>query len=115
MASPDIYTEIERLNAIDSNYDRRRAIESMPSDERFTVQIVIDKIERFYGYIREDGFRDGRSVVGTMANGEQELKLVFPANMNDEIDDWNEHIDLDRRSKAARETLEQVETLTLIG
>lgn len=90
MASPDIYTEIERLNAIDSNYDRRRAIESMPSDERFTVQIVIDKIERFYGYIREDGFRDGRSVVGTMANGEQELKLVFPANMNDEIDDWNE-------------------------
>ena len=52
MASPDIYTEIERLNAIDSNYDRRRAIESMPSDERFTVQIVIDKIERFYGYIR---------------------------------------------------------------
>ena len=83
MASPDIYTEIERLNAIDSNYDRRRAIESIPPDERFTAQIVINKTERFYGYIREDGFRDGRAVVGTIANGEQELKLVFPPTMND--------------------------------
>ena len=90
MASPDIYTEIERLNAIDSNYDRRRAIESIPSDERFTAQIVINKTERFYGYIREDGFRDGRAVVGTITNGEQELKLVFPPTMNDEIDEWKE-------------------------
>ena len=90
MASPDIYTEIERLNAIDSNYDRRRAIESIPPDERFTAQIVINKTERFYGYIREDGFRDGRAVVGTIANGEQELKLVFPPTMNDEIDEWKE-------------------------
>ena len=90
MSQQDIYSEIERLNAIDSSYDRRREMEAMSADQLFTANLVIEKIERSYGYIREDGFRDGRTVVGKLVNSDQEIKLSLPQALNEQADSWNE-------------------------
>jgi len=90
MASNSIYPEIERLNAIDSSYQRRREMESMPGDQQFTARVHIKKIERFYGYIREDGYRDGKAIIGLLDGTDQELKLVFPQDMNATVDSWRE-------------------------
>ncbi len=90
MSQQDIYSEIERLNAIDSSYDRRREMEAMSADQLFTANLVIEKIERSYGYIREDGFRDGRTVVGKLVNSDQEIKLSLPQALNERADTWKE-------------------------
>lgn len=90
MASNSIYSEIERLNTIDSSYQRRREMESMPGDQQFTASVHIKEIERFYGYIREDGYRDGKAIIGLLDGTDQELKLVFPQDMNDTVDSWRE-------------------------
>ena len=47
MASNSIYSEIARLNAIESSYDRRREMEAIPIDHQFAAKIQINKIERF--------------------------------------------------------------------
>ena len=90
MASNSIHPEIERLNAIDSSYQRRREMESMPGEQQFTARVHIKKIERFYGYIREDGYRDGKAIIGLLDGTDQELKLVFPQDMNETVDSWRE-------------------------
>ena len=90
MASNSIHSEIARLNAIGSSYDRRREMEAIPVDHQFAAKIQINKIERFYGYIREEGYRDGKAIIGLLDGTEQEIKLVFPQDLNDTVDTWHE-------------------------
>ncbi|MBA62313.1 MAG: hypothetical protein CMJ76_08090, partial [Planctomycetaceae bacterium] len=89
MAINHTHNEILRLNSLDSSYDRRRAIEAISSNDPFTVKIIVEKIERSYGYIREDGFRDGKAIIGKLDGSDQELKLVFPQKMNEQVDSWS--------------------------
>ena len=76
MAQDDFNSEITRLNAIDSSYDRRREMEAMPADAVYETRLTIDKLERTYGYIREEGFRDGQTVIGTIPGTNQEVKIL---------------------------------------
>ncbi len=77
MASNSIHSEIARLNAIESSYDRRREMEAIPVDHQFAAKIQINKIERFYGYIREEGYRDGKAIIGLLDGTEQEIKSAL--------------------------------------
>ena len=47
MAQDDFNSEITRLNAIDSSYDRRREMEAMPADAVYETRLTIDKLERW--------------------------------------------------------------------
>ena len=90
MAQDDFNSEITRLNAIDSSYDRRREMEAMPADAAYETRLTIDKLERTYGYIREEGFRDGQTVIGTIPGTNQEVKISLLQSLNDEIEHWEE-------------------------
>ena len=90
MAQDDFNSEITRLNAIDSSYDRRREMEAMPADAAYETRLTIDKLERTYGYIREEGFRDGQTVIGTIPGTNQEVKISLLQSLNDEIEHWDE-------------------------
>ena len=90
MAQDDFNSEFTRLNAIDSSYDRRREMEAMPADAAYETRLTIDKLERTYGYIREEGFRDGQTVIGTIPGTNQEVKISLLQSLNDEIEHWEE-------------------------
>ena len=90
MGQDDFNSEITRLNAIDSSYDRRREMEAMPADAVYETRLTIDELERTYGYIREDGFRDGQTVIGTIPGTNQEVKISLLQSLNDEIEHWEE-------------------------
>ena len=93
--------------------------EAMLLGELFVCTVCFDQrrpASRLNGRLPAHRFAAAAGLRTGARRSEDEIEIIVIIRIeNDEIDDWNEHIDLDRRSKAARETLEQVETLTLIG
>ncbi|MBT6847140.1 MAG: hypothetical protein HOA14_06955, partial [Planctomycetaceae bacterium] len=85
-----IYDQLNTLDAIDSSYDKRKAIDELDQDVTYSVSVILEKIAKNYSYVREDGYRDSYYVTGTISDSEHRVKVIMPATMNSAVASWNE-------------------------
>jgi hypothetical protein len=85
-----IVDQLNTLGSIDSSYDRRQAIDDLDQGVTYSVSVVIDKIAKNYGYVREDGYRDAYYITGAISDSEHRVKVLLPTEMNSEVESWNE-------------------------
>ena len=80
----DITPALQELDSIDSSYDRRRKIEAFFEDSVFTATVTAREVDRNYSYVREDGYRDGYAILGTIADVNSEVKILLPTKLNEQ-------------------------------
>jgi hypothetical protein len=56
------------------------------ADESLACTIEIDNIERTYGSVPDERFRNGRTVTGVIADSDCEVSLLLPGDRNEELD-----------------------------
>ena len=56
------------------------------ADESFECTIEVDRVERIFGYVREDRFRSGRTVHGVLAGTECQVSLQMASEHNEKLD-----------------------------
>ncbi len=85
-----IIDQLNTLDAIDSSYDKRQAIDELDQGITYSVSVIIDKIGKNYSYVREDGYRDAYYITGDVSDTEHSVKILLPTAMNSEVESWNE-------------------------
>ena len=85
----DITSILQELDSIDSSYDRRRKIENLAKDSLFTIAVVASEVDRNYSYVREDGYRDGYSILGTVNSVSSAVKILLPTALNEQATNWS--------------------------
>lgn len=85
----DITPALQELDSIDSSYDRRRKIEALSEDSVFTATVTAREVDRNYSYVREDGYRDGYAILGTIADVNSEVKILLPTKLNEQASNWS--------------------------
>ena len=85
----DITSILQELDSIDSSYDRRRKIENLAKDSLFTIAVVASEVDRNYSYVREDGYRDGYSILGSVNSVSSAVKILLPTALNEQATNWS--------------------------
>jgi hypothetical protein len=56
------------------------------SDQAFECTVEVDRVERMFGYVSQERFRNGRTVYGVLAGTECQLSLLMGAVHNEKLD-----------------------------
>jgi hypothetical protein len=82
----DLVAVLGEFAALDRYSHQREELLKQLADVIYACEIEFASSERTYGYTPDDRFRDGRTVIGSLAGSTYAVSIQMPANENDEVE-----------------------------
>jgi len=84
----DLVAVLDEFAALDRYSRQREEVLKQLVDMIYACEIEFVSSERTYGYTPDERFRDGRTVIGSLAGSTHAVSIQMPASQNDEVESW---------------------------
>ena len=84
----DLVAVLDEFANLDRYSRQREEVLKQLVDMIYACEIEFVSSERTYGYTPDDRFRDGRTVIGSLAGSTHAVSIQMPASQNDEVESW---------------------------
>lgn len=84
----DLVAVLDEFANLDRYSRQREEVLKQLVDMIYACEIQFVSSERTYGYTPDDRFRDGRTVIGSLAGSTHAVSIQMPASQNDEVESW---------------------------
>gem|GEM_PF-2033996 len=88
MPHADLVAVLDEFAALDRYSRQREEVLKQLVDMIYACEIEFVSSERTYGYTPDERFRDGRTVIGSLAGSTHAVSIQMPASQNDEVESW---------------------------
>jgi hypothetical protein len=86
-SSEDLVTSLDAFAAEGTYSSRRGQVLREIKNRPFAVDLVFQSTDRTYGYTNDDRFRDGQTIMATVAGTSHLVSLQMPSDYNDQLRD----------------------------